>query len=124
MKISLALPLALAAGHFASHESHAAVVAHWNMDESSGVIADSSGNDLAGTPSAAGLAYSHASVPDGTYGLITVTASDAVNFGSSIQFTRAESGRFSIEAAPVISGLAEAGPSGAFTVTAWVNPNV
>jgi len=121
MKISFAIPLVLAVGQFVSH---AAVVAHWNMDESGGAIADSSGNNLTGTPSATGLIYSQTSVPAGTYGLITVSPADAVNFGSSIRFTRAESGRFTIAASPVIGGLAEAGPSGAFTLTAWVNPSV
>lgn len=104
--------------------SSAMVIAHWGMNESSGVIVDSSGNGIDGTPSVAGLTYSQASVTAGTYGMITVSAIDAANFGTAIGFDRAASGSFEVGAPSLIGDLAEAGPSGQFTVMAWVYANV
>lgn len=101
-----------------------ALVAYWNLNESGGNIADSSGNNLTGTASAGGLAYSQGSVTAGTYGALTVDAATAAAFGTSVNFTRASSGSFTVNGAAggVLETLAEAGPStGAFTVMAWIN---
>jgi len=94
------------------------------MDESSGTIADASGNGLTGTPSAAGLTYGQTSVPAGTYGAITVTSANATALGTSINFTRASSGGFTVNGAAggVLEKLAETGPpTGKFTAMAWIN---
>lgn len=96
------------------------------MDEAGGNITDVSGNGLTGTASAAGLTYAQASVPAGTYGAITVTAANATALGTSINFTRASSGGFTVNgtAGGVLEKLAETGPStGAFTAMAWINSN-
>ncbi|QUE52398.1 choice-of-anchor D domain-containing protein [Luteolibacter ambystomatis] len=94
------------------------------MNEASGTIADISGNGLTGTPSAGGLTYAQPSVPAGAYGAITVTAANATALGTSINFTRASSGGFTVNgtAGGVLEKLAEAGPStGKFTAMAWIN---
>lgn len=106
-----------------------ALVAEWNMNESSGTIADASGNNLTGTPTPFalannGLAYGKLSVKAGTYGAITVTPTEAAKFGTSIQFIRSGSGMFQIGNPAVIGDLASPGPTGTFTVMAWVNANV
>ncbi|MFD0894594.1 LamG domain-containing protein [Luteolibacter ambystomatis] len=101
-----------------------ALVAYWNLNESSGNVADSSGNGLTGTASAGGLTYSQGSVTAGTYGALTVDSTTAAAFGSSVAFTRASSGSFTVPgtAGGVLESLAEAGPStGSFTVMAWIN---
>lgn len=100
------------------------LVAHWTMDESSGTLSDISGNGLTATPSATGLTYGQSSVGAGTYGAITISPQAAANFGNAIAFSRADSGSFSLAASPLIGGLAEAGPAGSFTLTAWVNHNI
>lgn len=104
--------------------SQAAIISHWEMNETSGNIADSSGNGISGTPSATGLTYGLSSVAAGTYGLISVSASDEANFGSAIAFDRSASGFFDIGAPGSIESLAEPGPTGQFSVTAWVNAAV
>jgi hypothetical protein len=109
--------------------SQAELVARWSMNEADGTIADSSGNNLSGTPTATaiannGLAYGQASVAAGTYGAIAVTPADAARFGSSIQFNRAGSGMFQLGNPAVIGDLAGAGPAGTFTLMAWVNANI
>jgi hypothetical protein len=109
--------------------SPASLVARWNMNEASGTIADSSGNNLTGTPTALAvtnnaLLYSQGSVTAGTYGSITVTPAEAARFGSSIQFVRSGSGMFQIGNPAVIGDLASAGPTGAFTLMAWTNSSV
>lgn len=109
--------------------SHSALVAGWNMNETTGTIADSSGNNLTGTPTPYalahnGLAYGQSSVAVGNYGAITVTPKDAAKFGTSIQFIRDGSGMFQIGNPAVIGDLAGSGPTGTFTVMAWVNANV
>ncbi len=115
--------------------SHAALVAHWSMDETThgSTIVDSV-SGLVGTPTAyglnpetgtgVGLAYGEPSVPAGTYGSITITPADAANFGTSIQFVRDGGGMFQVGDPAAIGDLAGPGPSGAFTVTAWVNASV
>ena len=67
--------------------AQAATVAYYNMDELSGDIADSSGNNLdAGFRSVGtGFAYNQPSVPVGTYGALTVDASTAAFFGGSFK---------------------------------------
>ena len=109
--------------------SHAGLVARWNMNEASGTIADSSGNNLTGTPTALAvtnnaLVYGQSSVPAATYGAITVSPADAAKFGSSIQFIRTLSGMFQIGNPAVIGDLASAGPAGTFTLMAWTNAAV
>lgn len=114
---------------FLTTQSQAALVAYWNMNEASGNIADSSGNGLTGTAAgqAGNLTYAQSTVTAGTYGALTIDASTAASFGSSINFTRdltttANSGRFDLGSPAVIEGLAEAGPtSGTFTIMAWTN---
>lgn len=109
---------------FSLQISQAAVVSHWQMNEASGIIADSSGNGISGTPSAAGLTYGQPSVAQGTYGSIAVSATDAANFGTAIAFNRSQSGSFDVGNPSLIGSLAEAGPTGQFSVTAWVNANI
>lgn len=109
--------------------TQAELVARWNMNEAGGTIADSSGNNLTGTPTAVaianhGLIYAQSSVAAGTYGSITVTPADAAKFGTSIQFVRANSGMFQLGDPAVIGDLASAGPTGAFTLMGWVNASV
>ncbi len=110
--------------------SHAALVAHWNMDETSpGSTITDSVHGLVGAPTATaldngGLVYGQSSVPAGTYGSITVTPVDAANFGTSIQFVRSGSGMFQVGNPAEIGDLAEPGPTGTFTVMAWVNASV
>lgn len=92
------------------------------MNEASGNIADSSGNGLTGT-AVGTLGYGQSSVTAGTYGNITVTASDAAAFGTSIDFDRPSSSHFNLGAPTVLETLAEAGSPGVgtFTIMAWVN---
>jgi hypothetical protein len=109
--------------------SPASLVARWNMNEASGTIADSSGNNLTGTPTPLAvtnnaLLYSQGSVTAGTYGSITVTPAEAARFGSSIQFVRSGSGMFQLGNPALIGDLASAGPTGAFTLMAWTNSSV
>ncbi|MCW1922846.1 choice-of-anchor D domain-containing protein [Luteolibacter arcticus] len=129
-KIPLKFPgLALALLIATQGASRAELVARWSMNEGSGTIADSSGNNLTGTPTALAvtnnaLVYGQSSVAAGSYGAITVTPADAAKFGSSIQFIRAGSGMFQIGNPAVIGNLASAGPAGAFTVMGWVNASI
>ncbi|RYD46747.1 MAG: LamG domain-containing protein [Verrucomicrobiaceae bacterium] len=121
----LVLPL-LASG------AHTALVAHWGMNETAGSNIVDSVNGAVGVPLAAAITnnylnYSQPSVPAGTYGNITVSASQAASFGTSIQFTRnsaSSGGAFEIASTPVIANLAGPGLTGSFTIMAWVNANV
>lgn len=113
----------IGAALLAANSTHAALVARWNMDEASGNLADSSGNNLTAAASGTGLTYAQGSVGAGTYGNITLSSSQASAFGTSINFTRSQSGYATLSGQPaVIDSLAEPGPSGSFTVMAWVNP--
>jgi hypothetical protein len=109
--------------------SHSELVAEWRMNEPTGSIEDYSGNDLTGVPTAValannGLAYHQPSVPAGTYGAITLSAIDAAKLGTSIHFTRTASGMFQVGNPGVIANLASPGPSGTFTLMAWVHAQV
>jgi len=113
------------AGLHLSSSAQGALVAHYGMNEATGSIADSSGNNLTGTPDGTGLAYSQASVPAGTYGSIEILPTNATAFGNSIGFTRSSptaGGRFTLGTPSQIDLLAEGGTpgSGEFTVMAWV----
>lgn len=113
---------ALLAAFFCS-PAPAALVAHWAMNESAGDLLDSSGSGLTAAASASGLGYNQGSVGAGNYGNISLSASQAAAFGSAVHFDRASQGHATLSGqAPVIKGLAEAGPSGSFTVMAWINP--
>ncbi|SHK42964.1 PEP-CTERM protein-sorting domain-containing protein/Myxococcales GC_trans_RRR domain-containing protein/MYXO-CTERM domain-containing protein [Rubritalea squalenifaciens DSM 18772] len=103
--------------------AQASLVAYWNMDDVSGNLADSSGNNLTATPSGTGLTYGQASVSSGTYGNITLSGAQAASFGTAIEFDRSQSGYATLSGQPaIIETLAEVGPTGSFTVMAWVNP--
>ncbi|MCW1884615.1 choice-of-anchor D domain-containing protein [Luteolibacter flavescens] len=109
--------------------SQAELVARWGMNEMTGNISDTSGNQLTGRPTAVslannGLTYGQPSVTEGTYGAITVTAADVAKFGTSIQFNRAGSGMFQIGSPAVIGNLAGPGKTGTFTLMCWVNANI
>lgn len=103
--------------------AQASLIAYWNMDEASGNIVDQV-DGIVGTASADGLTYGEASVPAGTYGSITISASVSSYFGQAIAFSRADGGSFSIPAATSILNLTPGGSNGSFTLMAWVNASV
>jgi hypothetical protein len=107
-----------------------AIVSYWNMNESSGNLADSAGtnNTTAVNVAGTGLIYSQASVTAGSYGALTVSPALAAAFGTSIDFGTDGSnrGNFSLGAPASIGGLVTAGPAspdglGTFTIMAWIN---
>lgn len=102
----------------------AALIGHWEMNEASGNIADSSGNNLTGTAAVAGtgMSYSQASVAAGTYGALTVDAATAASFGTAIDFgvDAGNRGNFTLGGAAAIDSLLESTAS-TFTIMAWIN---
>lgn len=124
----------LAATAFAAQ---GALVAHYKLDETSGNLADASGNSLTGTlqtfnstanPNA--WAYNQPSVPAGTYGEITVSPSTAASFGASFQGGDNDNrANFAIGSPAVIENLINAGTNGPggnggvgnMTVMGWIN---
>lgn len=112
--------------------SPAALVASYNFNEAAGSasIADGSGNGYTATQATLdGSTLGRTSVTAGTYGALTVTASDAANFGTAAGFNGSGGARFDINApgATAISGLltknGTASPNGRFTLMAWIFAN-
>ncbi|GAA5495803.1 hypothetical protein Rhal01_01982 [Rubritalea halochordaticola] len=112
--------------------SQAALIARYELNESSGGALDSSGNGYDGTPANAGSGrvYSQPTVGAGTYGAINVSAGQAAAMGTSIDFGTDGSnfGNYNIGGAgqAAIDALLEPGTGGnridgTMTVMAWIN---
>ena len=112
--------------------SQAALIARYELNESSGGAFDSSGNGYDGTPATAGAGriYSQPTVGAGTYGAINVSAGQAAAMGTSIDFGTDGSnfGNYNIGGAgqAAIDALLEPGTGGnridgTMTVMAWIN---
>lgn len=112
--------------------SQAALIARYELNESSGNALDSSGNGYDGTPANAGSGrvYSQSTVGAGTYGAINVSAGQATAMGTSIDFGTDGSnyGNYNIGGAgqAAIDALLEPGTGGnridgTMTVMAWIN---
>ncbi|MFC4992151.1 LamG domain-containing protein [Rubritalea tangerina] len=115
-----------------SFAAQAALVAHYQLNETSGGIADISGNNYTGNKASngSGQVYSQSTVTAGTYGSITVTAAQATNFGTSIDFgvDNSNFGNFTLNNAgtTAVGNLLSTGTGGnsidgTMTVMAWVN---
>lgn len=110
---SLLIPAAL----FVASPAPAALIAAWNMDQTSGALVDSTGGSapavLTGT-----AGYGTQGVPNGTYGAISVVngAGTSISFGPSTSDTLFISG--SDNNNPVLN-LA---PTSSFTAMGWIRP--
>ena len=102
-----------------SSQSYASLVAYYNLNEASGSVTDLTGNtgpgDSAGTPS-----YAKSTVTAATYGAITVDASTASAFGTSVDFADPGIGNFKLSNDSPITGLIAGGGTGSLTVSAWI----
>lgn len=125
MNLKLVLSCAALAA-MASVPVNAALIAHYNLNETAGstTISDSSGIVGNATGGASGVTLGSTSVTAGTYGAITVDAAAAASFGTSADFS---GGKFDINAigsATIANLLTQNGtlaPTGTFTITAWIN---
>ncbi|BDS05739.1 hypothetical protein NT6N_07790 [Oceaniferula spumae] len=110
--------------------SQAALVGYWNMNETGGNLADSSGNNLTGIKQTAGpgSVYGQATVTPGTYGALTVSSSVTSHFDKSIDFavnTTNNRSNYNLGTPALIGDLVSAagGGTGTFTLMAWINPD-
>lgn len=128
------LTLALLAA--SASASHAVLLAHFALNETSGNAVDSSANAYQTTDAylGTGMIYGQASVSAGTYGAITISHAQAARFGTSIDFgTTGDNignniGNFDLVGAgkTAVENLLNSGTSGrkvdgAMTLMAWVN---
>ncbi|HEX2751353.1 MAG TPA: LamG domain-containing protein [Verrucomicrobiales bacterium] len=97
--------------------AHAALIASWDQNESSGNLIDSTGGHPAAVPVGTN-AYSQPGVPNGTYGSIVVAGATgtSIGYGPSIVDSFFTSG--SDNNNPVMN----IPNTGSFTVMSWINP--
>lgn len=118
MKRMKTTALLLASTSLMTAASQASLVGYWDMNESSGDIADASGNSLTGTTSGSGLLYGQSSVTAGTYGSINVSNAHAALLGTAIDFD-GSTGSFGLGQPTELDALIGTGTA-SYTMMAWV----
>jgi hypothetical protein len=98
--------------------AQAALIANWNLDESSGSIVDLQGNHPLGIPTGAPT-YGAAGVPNGSYGAITIANAG----GTSIDYGPVAVDEFFTVGLDNNNPVMNLDATGSFTAMGWMNPN-
>ena len=101
--------------------ANAALIGAWNQDELSGDLIDGTGGHAPATLVTGGsVNYGQPGVPAGNYGSLIVTSAA----GTSIGYGPNASDDYFISGASNVNPVMDVPRTGAFTVMAWINPNV